>query len=393
MGRRSFLQRILVLEPPEPAEEGTPARALSISLLALLVAVTAAVFRPESLQEAWGFVWLLSLVPSFLFSYYRGLQGATLALALGMVAITVAELAGGMLLRRHIDWWLYGAACSVLIIVSLGAGFTTELLRRGGGDPHAADRHRRAGRELARGLERDELVLFYQPIVELESRRVRAAEALVRWRHPESGLLAPEPLLATAAATGLAEDVARWVLRRACSDLSRAREQLGGTEGFVVAVNLTPEQCREPVALLETVEAVAEAAGIPPARLQFEISESQVAESREAARQLMEIGASVIVDDFGTERASLGSLRRLEVDGIKIDRSFVASLTEEGRAGTILRSVVELSHRLGLTVTGEGVERHEQLEALRDLGCDLAQGFLLGEPRILDDGGSSRPPA
>lgn len=385
MDLRTLLNRVFVLEATEHARKTTPPRALFLSLLALVVAAGAALFRPEVLRAEWGLIWVLALVPCFLFSYYRGIRGAALALALGMVAITASEVLGTVVVRHQMDWWVYASASTALIVVSLGMGVTTELLQRAGGDPYRADRRWRTGRELERALRQEELVVHYQPVVNLKTRDVRGVEALVRWRHPESGLLAPDAFLPTAESTGLVVPLGEWVLRTVVGDLPRCRRTWKAGEDFFVSVNLSATECEEPEALGRRVSGILEEADEDPGALQFEITEHRLLESAEGIEVLKELGVSVAIDDFGSQHASLNYLHWLETEALKLDRAFLSEITESRRAATVVRSTIRLAERLEMRVTGEGIETHEQAEALRRLGCHLGQGFYFGRSRPLPD--------
>lgn len=381
---RSLLQRLFVLQPVRFPEERTPPRALGLSVLALLVAAATAVLRPLYLREYWGFMWVLALVPSFLFSYYRGLRGAALALAAGMALLTLVEVGAASLLWERVDWWIYATTGVGLTVVSLGSGVVTELLQRGGGDPHLADRRWQTGRALKRALADDEFVLHYQPIVDLADGGVAGAEVLIRWQHPAAGLLPPNLFLPTAEATELILPLGEWVIRRVCQETGRARERFGGTERFFLSVNLSPVQGRDPDRLARSVTEATETYGIAPGRLQFELTESGLLDASEGVEALRELGCAVVIDDFGSD-VPLSHLTSLDVDGIKIDRSFTSELERDDRSVAVVASTVELGRRLGLDVTGEGIETRTQEERLTELGCDYGQGFLFGSPLALDD--------
>lgn len=380
-----LLERIFVLRPASERGDGTPPRALAISLVALAVAVIGSLLGPEAVEETRGFLWILGLVPCLLLSYYRGWRGASFALVLGMVAITGAELARSFLLGEAMDWWIYGAASFALVTASLGVGVVTELLHRSGGDPHLADRRRQTGRELSRGLDRDQFVLHYQPIVDLETGRIAGAEALIRWEHPRSGFLPSDLFLPTAEATGLIVELGRWVTGRVCRDLSRWRLHLDDPPDFRLHVNVSSPQCESPQALDRSVLDVLEATDTPPERLCFELPESTLLEASEGVDRLRRSGAGVVIDDFGTEEASLSNLMWLEAEGLKIDRSFTAEVLDNPRCAAIVEAILTLGRRLDLRITAEGVETPAQLRWLRRNECPAAQGFLLAEPAPLDE--------
>lgn len=384
MTDQPLLERIFVLRPASKQGDGTPTRALVISLVALGVAVAGSLFSPDTVEQTRGFLWILGLVPCLLLSYYRGWQGASFALVLGMVAITGAELTRNLLLGEEMDWWIYGAATAALVTAGLGIGVITELLHRSGGDPHLADRRRQTGRELARGLERDEFVLHYQPIVELESGRVCAAEALIRWEHPRSGFLPSDLFVPTAEATGLIVELGRWVTTRVSRDLSRWRLHLDDPPDFRLHLNVSTPQCEDRDALDRSLLDVLQGTGTPASRLCIELDESTLVTAGDGVERLRRAGAGIVVDDFGTEEASLSNLMWLEADGLKIDRSFTAEIVENPRCSAIVEAILTLGSRLDLRVIAEGVETPAQLRWLRERNCPAVQGFLLAEPAPLD---------
>lgn len=380
-----LLERIFVLRPAAQGADGTPTRALVLSLAALAVAVTGSLFSPEALERARGLLWLLGLVPCFLLSYYRGWRGASLALVLGMVALSGTELIRELLLGREVDWWIYGAATGALVTGGLGIGIVTELLHRSGGDPHLADRRRQTGRELARALERDEFVLHYQPIADLETGRVCGAEALLRWEHPRSGVLPADLFLPTAEATGLVLDLGRRVATRVGGDLSRWQRELEDPEGFRLHLDVSAAQCEDEDALERSFLEVLDAAGTPPERLRVELTEGTLLASAGGVERLRRAGVGIVVDDFGTEEASLSHLMWLDAEGLKLGRSFTSEIPDNPRCAAIVEAILHLGRRLDLRITAQGVEAPGQLRWLRERGCPAAQGVLLAEPAPLDE--------
>lgn len=374
-----------VLTPRPDDEEGTPARALLISVLALVVAASVPVIGDDLWGRTPGLVWILALLPCFLLSYYRGWRGAAVALALGMVAVTAAEVGVPLVLGGEVDWWIYGVATVTLLVMSTGLGITTEMLQRAGGDPHLADRRRRTGRELRRALDRDEFDVYYQPVVELATGRIVSAEALLRWEHPEVGTLAPRLFLPTAEATGLVVPLGEWTIRRVARDLARwrARFEEPGSP-FRVAVNLAGRQLGSEAQIRETVLAPIRAAEVPTGRIQFEVPHGAVAEVADGVQLLREEGAGVTIDDFGSEEAPMGVLSWLEVDGIKISDELISDLEMNERARATVESLVGLGRDLGLIVSASGIESEAQRSRLREMGCDRGQGFLFGQALPLD---------
>jgi diguanylate cyclase (GGDEF)-like protein/PAS domain S-box-containing protein len=230
--------------------------------------------------------------------------------------------------------------------------------------------------ELRQALEGGELRAYYQPIVRLQDDAAQGVEALVRWQHPRLGLVGPQDFISVAEQTGLIIPMGAWVIERACADVA-AMPPAGGTP-LALAVNLSARQLARGE-LLDVVDAALSSTGLDPGRLCLEITESVLMEdldwSIEALLGLKTLGVRLAIDDFGTGYSSLNYLRRFPVDVVKVDRSFVAGLGVDPAADAIVAAVINLSHALGLSVVAEGVEREEQVVALRALGCDRAQGF------------------
>lgn len=241
-------------------------------------------------------------------------------------------------------------------------------------------------RDFRRALMRGELRIHYQPIVELSTGRVVGLEALLRWEHPERGLLLPGDFLAVAEETGLILPAGRWVMREVCE---RVGEWSGRLDGNTppVSVNLSARQFQHPE-LTEEVAAVVRDTGTSPQNLIFEIPEPVVmgyagpAESRLAG--LREMGVGLTIDEFGTGYSSLSYLRRFPVSALKIDRSFVYGLGEAAEDAVLVSSMISLARSLGLNVVAEGIENTGQLERLRELGCDLGQGHYFSAPLPAD---------
>ncbi len=234
--------------------------------------------------------------------------------------------------------------------------------------------------DLWRAVERDELLLYFQPKVSIVDGTIRGVEALLRWRHPRHGLLLPDHFIPLAEETGAIVPIGRWVLRAACG---RARHWLErhGLE-LKVAVNLSPRQFRS-ATLVDDLDAALRDTGLEPGRLELEITESMVQNSKHAAKllgRLHERGVTLSMDDFGTGYSSLSHLKSFPLDSVKIDRSFVRDLPHDGDDVAIARAVVAMAHSLGLSVIAEGVERPEQFEFLRGEGCEEYQGYLCSPP-------------
>lgn len=234
--------------------------------------------------------------------------------------------------------------------------------------------------QLRQALARQELVLHYQPLLDLHSQRVTDAEALIRWQRPGEGLRAPAEFITLAEDTGLIVPIGRWVLRQACEQALQWQAQ-----GLMlrVAVNLSARQFRDPQ-LLQSVQEVLAHTGLEPRWLKLEITESAVMENPEAATRtlhaLRALGLGVSVDDFGTGYSSLAYLQRFPIDQIKIDRSFVHATDVDADSAAIVRSIVDLARALRLQTVAEGVETDSQRAFLQACGCDLVQGYGFSRP-------------
>jgi diguanylate cyclase (GGDEF)-like protein len=230
--------------------------------------------------------------------------------------------------------------------------------------------------DLRQAVLKEELVLHYQPLIDLKSQKITAVEALVRWRHPTRGLVAPGDFIPLAEETGLIIAIGEWVLRTAC-------EQALCWPGLRVAVNLSPVQFRHRE-LLDTVRSVLADTGLEASRLELEITESVLINDTAAALEILSalktLGVQIAMDDFGTGYSSLRYLNSFPFDKIKIDKSFVMTLDDKEKSLAIVRSVIGLSASLNMTSTAEGVETLEQAILLRDEGCEQVQGFYFGRP-------------
>jgi len=244
--------------------------------------------------------------------------------------------------------------------------------------------------ELHRALANNELRLHYQPIVELASGSVVAVEALVRWQHPERGLLSPDQFISQAEESGLIVPLGAWVLKQACAQAANWHEiaRTAGHDAVEIAVNLSPRQLIDP-GFVESVSTAVTSSGISPGTLCLEITESTLMRneraSADALTSLRQLGVRISIDDFGTGYSSLSYLKHFPVDSLKIDRTFVDGIGEEPDDSVIASAVIALAHSLGLTAVAEGVETEIALEELRELGCDYVQGYLLGRPLPVDE--------
>jgi diguanylate cyclase (GGDEF)-like protein len=230
---------------------------------------------------------------------------------------------------------------------------------------------------LRRGLALDQFELHYQPIVELGSRRLLGCEALLRWRHPDRGLLEPSTFIERAEATGLIVPIGFWALRTACARVEAWRKQKAAN--LLLTVNLSTRQLEEE-GFVESVRRILDETGLDPGQLELEITESMRIEDIDSsalvARSLKDLGIRISIDDFGTGFSALTYLRRLPVDTIKIDGSFVRRVHETSHDSAIVAAITAMANRLGIHVIAEGIEEEEQLEVLRQHGCQRGQGFL-----------------
>ena len=237
---------------------------------------------------------------------------------------------------------------------------------------------------LLRGaLDRNELILHYQPIIDLRSGTVRGLEALIRWIQPERGLLMPGTFIDIAEETGLIVPIGRWVLREACRQLRTWQERFPSDPPIAISVNLSVRQFADP-RLVSDVAAAVRDSGIPPSSLVLEITESLLAREADGTvaklRAIRAMGVRLAIDDFGTGYSSLSYLQRFPLDVLKIDRAFVDAVGEaEGSA--LIRSIVDIGRSLRLSTVAEGIERPEQPAQLLALDCDMGQGFLMNRPQ------------
>jgi diguanylate cyclase (GGDEF)-like protein len=235
--------------------------------------------------------------------------------------------------------------------------------------------------DLRRALERGQLALHYQPKVDVASGRVRGFEALLRWHHPERGLVSPAEFIPIAEETGLIVPIGEWVLRRACTQVAEWRD--AGLPVVTTSVNLSARQFKH-ADLVSVVRAVLAETALDPTLLELEVTESLLMEDTGRTvvtlQALREHGVTISLDDFGTGYSSLGYLTRFPIDAIKLDKSFVRDVVTDRQNGAITTAVIDLGHSLGLDVVAEGVETREQFDYLAQRSCDVVQGFLFGRP-------------
>ena len=236
--------------------------------------------------------------------------------------------------------------------------------------------------DLRKAITNGEFELHYQPILDIAQDKVVGCEALVRWHHPERGMIAPAQFIPVAEETGLINPIGEWVLRQACADAAKWPDDLK------IAVNLSPVQFRSR-SLVQTIFNAFASAGLRPDRLELEITETVLMHHTDATievlNQLHKIGVRIAIDDFGTGFSSLGYLRSFPISKLKIDRTFIRDLPDDPDATAIVRAVVGLATSLGIVSTAEGVETDGQLTSLRSMGCSEMQGYLLSPPRPLKE--------
>lgn len=236
--------------------------------------------------------------------------------------------------------------------------------------------------DLRAALAREELFLVYQPLVDFPQGKIGGFEALLRWRHPERGMISPADFIPVAEESGLMLEIGAWALRKACEDAKSWPDHIR------VAVNLSPTQFREPD-LVEKVSRTLMETGLPATRLKLEITETVLLEDSDAnlgvLHQLRKLGVLIVLDDFGTGYSSLGYLQRFPFHKLKIDQSFVRQLAEQSESRAIVHAILELARALRIDTTAEGIETPEQLTWLVQQGCGQIQGYLLGRPMALRD--------
>jgi len=237
--------------------------------------------------------------------------------------------------------------------------------------------------DLRKALERHELVVYYQPKMELAGGALRGFEALLRWRHPKRGLLGPSEFIPIAEETGLIVPIGLWTLREACRTMRRWLDEFPQPSRLEMSVNVSARQFRQPDFVDQVAQILAET-GLSPERLQLEITETVLMEDRRAALSVLErlkaLGVGLKIDDFGTGYSSLNYLSEFPFDSLKIDRSFVLHLGQDNNALEVVKTILSLGETLRLEVVAEGVETIEQLETLKELGCRFGQGYYFAAP-------------
>ncbi len=275
---------------------------------------------------------------------------------------------------------------AAILVLSIGFVFVVNQLRLA----RLERRHPRLGQAASPLLaamdgawSRGEFFLLYQPQIDLTTRRVIGAEALVRWMHPTEGLVTPDQFIPIAEQSGLIEPLGTWILAKACAEAASWRLDDRSALDGRISVNVSPMQLRQPCFVASVVETL-RATGLPPDRLTLEITESVLVLERDPAiavmTELRAIGVRIAMDDFGTGYSSLSYLRRLPIDELKIDRSFVSELPGDEGAVAIVRALLAMGRSLRMHIIAEGIETPEQAEFLSGIGCDSGQGYYYARP-------------
>ncbi|MCC6588548.1 MAG: EAL domain-containing protein [Bryobacterales bacterium] len=241
---------------------------------------------------------------------------------------------------------------------------------------------------LQSALESGQFAVFYQPKVHLTSGQIVGFEALIRWLHPERGIIPPIDFISIAEDDGLIVPIGAWVLEESCRQLKAWTVRYPSDRPLTISVNVSPRQFRDPGLVASVRHAIAQA-GIEPSQLALELTEGVLFDDLPAAicvlKELRQLGVGLKIDDFGTGYSGLSYLSRLPFDTLKIDRSFTVNLTENDNNGQMIRTILEMAHNLGMQVVAEGIELREQADRLRQLGCEFGQGYYFAKPMPADE--------
>jgi diguanylate cyclase (GGDEF)-like protein/PAS domain S-box-containing protein len=289
------------------------------------------------------------------------------------IALSVADMDGALEILRNADVAMYTAKAR-----GKGRHATFEP-----GMHAAVVRRLELEADLRRAIERGEFVVHYQPLVELRTGQLTAVEALVRWYHPQRGLVSPSEFIPIAEETGVIVPLVRWVLLRACQDARRWQGQYPDRAPGMVNVNISARQLQEPGLVQDVAEALRES-GLAPHHLVLEITESALMHDAAVAvgwlNELKKLGVQLAIDDFGTGYSSLSYLRQFPIDTLKIDKSFVDGMGQDGERSALAGAIIDLGRTLGLKTVAEGIEQPSQLAELEALGCDIGQGYHFARP-------------
>jgi len=237
--------------------------------------------------------------------------------------------------------------------------------------------------DLRRAIERNEFSLAYQPLISLTTSRIVGFEALIRWDRPQIGVISPAEFITTAEETGMIIPIGQWVLREACERARAWNESYPNSPPVTMSVNISFKQFAQPDLIIQIRQALQQS-GLDPALLKLEITESLAMSDAERSETILwllkGLGIGLSIDDFGTGYSSLSYLRRFPVNTLKIDRSFIAGIGNDTESAEIVRTIVTLSHNLGLDVVAEGVETPDHAAMLKEFGCEFAQGYLYYKP-------------
>ena len=237
--------------------------------------------------------------------------------------------------------------------------------------------------DLRLALQRNEFVVYYQPIITLKTGRLSGFESLIRWNHPEKGIVGPIDFISISEENGLINPIGHWVLQESCRQLRQWQQDFPNCSTLTISVNLSGKQLATP-GLIESIKAILIETEINPTCLKLEITESVIMENANVAAELLgqlkALGVRLAIDDFGTGYSSFGHLHKFPIDTLKIDRSFVNQMELSTESAEIIKTILVLAHNLNKEVVAEGVENTAQIEQLRMLGCDLGQGFFINHP-------------
>ncbi|MEJ7712468.1 MAG: EAL domain-containing protein [Pyrinomonadaceae bacterium] len=242
--------------------------------------------------------------------------------------------------------------------------------------------------DLRFAIERQEFFLVYQPIVSLKTGRLEGFESLVRWQHPQLGVISPADFIPIAEDTGLIVPMAEWIMETVCLQLCQWQTMLPAGGSLTMSINISGRQLMQADVVVERIKQIVSGTGADPRQMKLEITESVLMENltllNATLHQLREVGFQLSIDDFGTGYSSLSYLHRLPIQTLKIDRSFVRQMLENQENAEIVRTILALAKTLGMDVVAEGIEEREQAEYLRTLGCEAGQGYYFSKPLALE---------